>query len=208
MSSLPPLLPPRLSLKREPDLVQLRNTARAKQGTLRTSKSHEDLLTPFSSSALDCHNHSSLESSSSATKVWTPQPQPRSRSMRHTVGSTSDVQETSVRLSEVFNEEELNGDIQIRVDSSPEMSSMKRRSTLPAGVDSDWLSALPLDQGPSSSSASSLVSSKNTRGPARLTNLNHFLPPSGRLAVGKPSAESPPSKWRRSHAKSHSLGTK
>lgn len=117
-----------------------------------------------------------------------------------------------MRLSEVFNEIELNGDIQIRVDSSPEMYSAKRRSTLPCEGCGEWLSVLALGQGPSSTSASSLTSSKNNGRPgtdaAHRSNITHLPPPSSRLARGKSSAESPPSKWRRSHAKSHSLGTK
>ena len=214
----------RLSLKREPDQVQLRRTTVAAitplkpGGALRTSKSHEDLLTPFSSGTLDSQTpHPSLETSNSATKVWTPQPHHRALVLRHTLrdNSSREIGKESVRLSAILNDEELNGDIQIKVDSSPEADLKRLSRTLPlrgGSFTNGWPSRDPFQPAPSSSSSSSTTSSKsNVRGSESagtpVTEFHHFPPPSAPPVVGRNPNESP-SQWKRQHRKSYSVGAK
>ena len=174
--------------------------------TLRTSKSHEDLLTPYSSGTRDSHNHGS--SSVSPGKVWTPQPHHRTLTLRHTLGdgSSEEVRRESVRLSAILNDDDLMGDIQIRVDS-PEPE--RKRQTLPRdGLFSDWLPQKPFQPASSSSSSSATSSKSNVRGSEAagtpVTDVLNQPPPSAPPVFGRKPNDSP---WKH-HRKSFSVGTK
>lgn len=182
--------------------------------TLRTSKSHEDLLTPFSSGTRDPFNHTSLEPSNPSGKMWTPQPQHRTLSLRHTVGeSTGDeIEQRAVRLSAILNDEMLAGDIQVKVDSSPEVDVKQLSHTLPSGFLSEDLTHRDPFQPASSSSSSSAASSRtNVRGTETggtpVMEVLKQPPPSAPPVVGRKPNDSP-SQWTRRHRKSFSVGTK
>ena len=180
--------------------------------TLRTSKSHEDLLTPFSSGTRD---PTSLEPSNPSGKMWTPQPQHRTLSMRHTVGDSNgdEIEQRAVRLSAILNDEMLAGDIQVKVDSSPEVDVKQWSHTLPSGsfLSEDLSPRVPFQPASSSSSSSAASSRTNVRGPETVgTPVVEVLkqpPPSAPPVVGRKPNDSP-SQWTRRHRKSFSVGTK
>lgn len=210
----------RLSLKLEPDLVQLRHpppttTARPSSSALRTSKSHEDLLTPFSSGTRggdSAHSSAGPSSSVLAGKVWTPQPQHRTLTLHHTLGDVShdNIKRESLRLSAILNDDdELPGDVQITVyQNSPDIEVKGRSQTLPRGTEfsGEWP---PRDSPPCSSCSSSATSSKsNVRCPGTpVKDIIYHPPPSAPPVVGRNPNDSP-SQWRRHHRKSFSVGTK
>lgn len=211
----------RLSLKREPDLVQLRRATPTstpiRPSALRTSKSHEDLLTPFTSAAT--RDSAPSDPTLSSGKVWTPQPQTRSRVLRHTLGdaSSEEIKKESVRLSAILNDDEdLSGDIQVTVYHSPAPSTKGRSFTLPreGGYSGEWPphdSFHPAPSSSSSTSSSATSSRTNVRGqesagtPVKETVTQP--PPSAPPVMGRSPRESP-AQWHRRHRKSFSVGTK
>ena len=188
---------------------------------LRTSKSHEDLLTPFTSAAAaarDSSNHTPSDSAHSSAKIWTPQPQLRSRALRHTLGdaSTDEIKRESLRFSAIMSDDDLAGDVQVTVyHTSPESSGKGRSHTLPRESDflGEWPPRDPFQPPSSSSSSSSSATSShsNVRGsesagtPVKEGVVNP--PPSAPPVVGRKPGESP-SQWHRRHRKSFSVGTK
>jgi hypothetical protein len=209
-----------LSLQREPDLVQLRRatpttTATARPSpALRTSKSHEDLLTPFASAAT--RDSAPSDPTHSSEKIWTPQPQQRARALRHTLGdaSSEEIKKESVRLSAILNDEEdPSGDIQITVYNSPAPTTKGRSFTLPREGEhsGEWRPPFHPAPSSSSSSSSSATSSRtNVRGsetagtPVKETVMQP--PPSAPPVMGRSPRESP-AQWHRRHRKSFSVGT-
>ena len=136
--------------------------------------------------------------------------------MRHTVGESTgeEIEQRAVRLSAILNDEMLAGDIQVKVDSSPEVDVKQWSYTLPSGafLSEDLTPRDPFQPPASSSSSSSAASSRtNVRGAETAgTPVAEVLkqpPPSAPPVVGRKPNDSP-SQWTRRHRKSFSVGTK
>jgi len=206
------LPPTRLSLRREPEPVVVRQRKNVKslghtaKSQLRTSKSHEDLLTPFSSNSGD-----SLTTvvSHSDPKVWTPQASHRELVTRH---SSPQIERRGTlagylgpsypSLSE--------SEIQVTVEGSPSTSRSKKTSTLPTSRGSSFSSSgsggsRPVSRASSEKRRKSL--SDNDSSEAR--KLPEFLPLHPEPLFRKPHL-SPTLrlKKQRGHLKSQSLGNK
>ena len=204
----------RLSLKREPDGVVVRKykDPSGAKSQLRTSKSHEDLLTPFTSCSMDSISNSTYGTHSDS-KIWTPQPHHRPLASRHSlqVERHSGAGMVGVEGSHVLagtNHKLSDGPrsghwIQFKVEDSPVPPRGRKTSTL------------PVTRGGSFSSSHSATEIRRRRSDSEHDpslrqgkTLAIPTPLQAAVVVNSRANHSAPVAVRGRHKKSHSLGTK
>ena len=207
------LILPRLSLRREPDPVTRRKGTGGQslggmaKSQLRTSKSHEDLLTPFTSISLD-----SLSTSGSHTdsKVWTPQFQRRELATRHSSIPQIEIQGNSPNYPGPSFASLSEHQVHITIEDSPSLSKKLKTSTLPSSRGESFSGSCSSGSGPPSRTSSE-KRRRSMSDNSQWKPLELPLPPEPPTNVfKKPHLPSPSLKWRRErgHLKSHSLGNK
>ena len=204
----------RLSLKREPDGVVVRKykDPSGAKSQLRTSKSHEDLLTPFTSCSMDSISNSTYGTHSDS-KIWTPQPHHRPLASRHSlqverhssagmvgVEGSHVLAGTNHKLSDGLRSGHW---IQFKVEDSPVPPRGRKTSTL------------PVTRGGSFSSSHSATEIRRRRSdsehdPSLRQGKTLAIPTPFQAAVvvNSRANHSAPVAVRGRHKKSHSLGTK
>ena len=174
---------------------------------LRTSKSHEDLLTPFTSISLD-----SLSTSGSHTdsKVWTPQFQRREMGTRHSSIPEIEKQRNSTNYFGPSFASLSEHQVHITIEDSPSLSKKLKTSTLPSSRGGSFSESCSSGSGPPSR-GSSEKRRRSMSDNSQWKPMDLPLPPEPPTSVfKKPRIPSPGLKWRRErgHHKSHSLGNK